>query len=250
VTGVLRVGACQTPEFIGDVDAAIACIRDLAAEAAPSGADLLVFPECFLQGYLVDAGFLDRWAIRLGSPEFAAIARRLADLAPTLVVGLIERGRDRILNTVVVLRAGEVVGAYRKTKLTAAEEHFAPGDEYPVFAEHGVRYGINICYDANFPDAAGAVAAQDADLLLLPAQNMMRRANAELWKDRHNEIRSRRAVETGMWLVSADVTGARDPERIGWGPTCVLDPRGEVVAQVPLGSVGVVTADIPARQRP
>ena len=49
-----------------------------------------------------------------------------------------------------------------------------------------------------------------------------------------------------MWLVSADVTGVRNPDRIGLGPTCVMDPSGTVVAQVPLGSPGMVTAQIPA----
>jgi hypothetical protein len=50
-----------------------------------------------------------------------------------------------------------------------------------------------------------------------------------------------------MWLVSSDVTGARDAERVGWGPTSVINPRGEVVAQVPLMEVGLVAADVPAR---
>jgi hypothetical protein len=47
-------------------------------------------------------------------------------------------------------------------------------------------------------------------VLLVPAQNMMGRDKAVWWQDRHNEIRTRRVRETGMWLVSADVTGQRD----------------------------------------
>jgi hypothetical protein len=47
-----------------------------------------------------------------------------------------------------------------------------------------------------------------------------------------------------MWLVSADVTGARDASRIGYGPTSVMNPHADVVAQVPLMTVGMVVADI------
>jgi len=95
-----------------------------------------------------------------------------------------------------------------------------------------------------FAAAAALVAAQGAKLLLVPAQNMMRRAAATRWKDEHHRIRCERARETGVWLVSADVTGARDAHRVGYGPTSVIDPYGEVVAQVPLMTTGMVVADI------
>ncbi|MCP2322124.1 putative amidohydrolase [Hamadaea flava] len=238
----LRVAACQTPEILGDVDAALTCVEDFARRAGD--ADLLLFPECFLQGYLVEADHLTRYALDLGSAEFAAVCRRLAPIRPTLVLGIIERREDRLLNSAVVLDRGELSGCYRKTHLVPGEALFEPGDAYPVFDRNGVRFGINICYDAQFPAAAAAVAAQDADVLLLPTQNMMRRENAERWKPRHNEIRRQRVSETGMWLVSADVTGERGAERVGYGPTCAINPDGEVVAQVPLMTVGHVTVEI------
>jgi predicted amidohydrolase len=81
-------------------------------------------------------------------------------------------------------------------------------------------------------------------MLLVPAQNMMREENAVRWKDRHNQIRKQRVRETGLWLVSADVTGRRDESRIGLGPTCVIDPAGQVVAQVPDGATGMAVSGI------
>lgn len=52
MSGGLRVGACQTPEILGDLAAALACVEDFARRADAQGVDLLLFPECFLQGYL------------------------------------------------------------------------------------------------------------------------------------------------------------------------------------------------------
>ena len=62
----------------------------------------------------------------------------------------------------------------------------------------------------------------------------------------HNSARGERCRETGLWLVSADVTGERDG-RISWGPTVVLDPAGEAAAQLPLEETGLLVVDIPQR---
>jgi predicted amidohydrolase len=240
----VRVGACQTPEILGDVDAAVQVIHDFAARSEAAGVDLLLFPECFLQGYLVTEQHVHDQALDVGSAEFAGVLARLAAIRQSLVVGVIERSGAAYYNTALVLKDGSVLGGYRKTFLTGGESVFTAGDTYPVFDCGGARFGINICFDTQFPYAAAAVAAGGAQVLLVPAQNMMRRDKAFWWQDRHNQIRTRRVRETGMWLVSADVTGERDPTRIGLGPTCVIDPAGAVVAQVPAGRAGIAVADL------
>ena len=159
--------------------------------------------------------------------------------------GVIERQAGRYFNAVVVVARGELVGIYRKVHLMPGESLFGKGETYPTFEVLGTRFGINICYDTQFAEAATAVAEQGARLLLVPAQNMMRRDAANHWKDLHHPIRAERARETGMWLVSADVTGERDEHRIGLGPTSVISPQGEVVTQVPLMTTGMAVADIP-----
>jgi predicted amidohydrolase len=239
--GGVRIGACQTPEILGDVDAVVRCIRGFCEQAERADADLLLFPECFLQGYLVTGTHLRRHALDLGSAAFRSVAARLADVTPVLVTGVIERSG----NSAVVLEHGQVSGVYRKTHLTPGEMLFDRGDDYPVFEVKGLRYGINICYDTQFADAAARVAWQRARALLVPAQNMMRRQAAQTWRHRHNQIRAKRVRETGMWLVSADVTGERGDTHVGYGPTSVMNPSGDVVAQVPLMETGMVIAEIP-----
>ncbi|MEV6637547.1 carbon-nitrogen hydrolase family protein [Actinoplanes sp. NPDC051470] len=236
----MRIGACQTPEILGDVDAALRVVRDFAGRADAEGVDLLLFPECFLPGYLVTDDHVRGHAVE------PAFVERLGVTGPTLVLGMIERDGDRFHNTAVVVAGGRVIGRYRKNFLTAGEQVFTAGREYPVFDCAGTRFGVNICYDTQFPEAAAAVAGQGAQVLLVPAQNMMRRENAFRWQHRHHEIRAERARETGMWLVSADVTGERGDSHIGLGPTSVMTPTGNVIALVPAGTIGMVTADIPA----
>jgi predicted amidohydrolase len=241
----MLIGACQTPEILGDLDAAVRVVCDFAGQADAAGVDLLLFPECFLQGYLVTDQHVRTQSLEVESPEFAAVLARLAAVRQVLVLGIIERRDHRYYNTALVIAGGHVLGGYRKTFLTSGEAVFTPGDGYPVFDCGGVRFGINICYDTRFRQAAAAVAAAGARLLLVPAQNMMRRDRALWWQHRHNNIRVQRVHETGMWLVSADVTGERDDTRVGLGPTCVIDPAGQVVARVPSGVTGMAIAEIP-----
>jgi predicted amidohydrolase len=244
MTRTVRVGGCQTPEILGDIEAAVGCIEAFARRPDSKGVDLLLFPECFLQGYLVEPEHVKRWALDLTTPSFQRVLDRLRPLRPSLVFGVIEQSGLCYFNTAVVVRRGVLEGFYRKAHLMAGERVFEPGTDYPTFDLHGLRFGINICHDTNFPQAANAVASQGARLLLVPSQNMMKRQAAETWKCRHNAIRAERVRETGMWLVSADVTGSRDEGRVAYGPTSIMNPDAEVVAQVPTMAVGMVVAAI------
>lgn len=240
----VRIAAAQTVEFREDLDAALACAADLAARAEAQGAALLCFPEGFLQGYLTEEVAARKNALDIVSPEFEAVLARLPKTRPMIVMGMIEVENGRLFNTAVVLDRGAVVGRYRKAHLLGGEQAFEAGRDSPVFDVAGLRFGINICYDTNFPEAARKVAAGGASLIVCPANNMMRRKAAEAWKAAHNAVRGERCRETGLWLISSDVTGERE-DRVAWGPTAVLDPAGEVAAQLPLDQTGLLVFDIP-----
>jgi predicted amidohydrolase len=249
--GFVRVGACQPLEIIGDPLMALDEIVHFAKEAEDKNVDLLLFPECFLTGYILDETYTEKFSYDLDSEQFGTILKRIKNVTPILVIGVNEKKSGRLYNSAVIVSKGEIVGVYRKTHLIDPNElFFTPGTDYPIFDIKGLKYGINICYDSQFADAAKAVADQRAALLLSPAQNMLKRETAEYWKDKHSEIVLKRVEETGLWFVRSDVTGIRPSgqygiERIGYGPTLVMSPKGEVVAQVPLMTVGMITVDIP-----
>jgi predicted amidohydrolase len=240
----VRIAAAQTAEYREDIDAALSCAAEVAARAEAAGAALLCFPEGYLQGYLTEESAARRHALELASPAFAAVLRRLRQSGPMIVMGLIETEAGRLFNTAVVVHRGVLVGRYRKAHLLAGEQIFDAGGDSPVFAVDGLRFGINICYDTNFPQAARQVAEGGASLIVCPANNMLRRKTAQALKDAHNAIRAERCRETGLWLVSSDVTGERE-DRVAWGPTALINPAGEVVAQLPLEETGLLIFDLP-----
>lgn len=234
----MRIAAHQVPEYRRDLDAALASLT-----AAAPDADLACFPECHLQGYLTDATAREH-AIDLRSEAFDHVLRRLAAVRPALVFGLIERDGDRIHNTAVLVRAGQLLGSYRKRHLLPGESCFTPGTDTPVFDLDGTTIGINICYDLQSPDGITELARQGATVVLSPCNNMMRRATAAKYRDLHHPTRQARAREGALWLISADVTGPPDAERISYGPTSAINPTGTVVARVPLLTTGHITVEI------
>lgn len=240
----VRIAAAQTFEYRDDIDATLASIAALSAEAEGLGVSMLCFPECFLQGYLLEEETARRVALDLGSPAFAAILQRLPASGPTLVFGMIESDGDRIFNTAVVVRQRSLIGRYRKRHLLRGEGVFSPGDDSPVFEIGALTFGIAICYDTNFAETTRRIADEGASLIVCPTNNMMARERSEMFRDLHNEARGERCRETGTWLISADVTGERDG-RVCYGPTAVLNPRGEVEAQLALGRPGLLVFDLP-----
>ncbi|MEM7365503.1 MAG: carbon-nitrogen hydrolase family protein, partial [Pseudomonadota bacterium] len=182
----MRVAACQVPDIRNDVTAALLVIHEQSMCAQRRGADAVVFPECFLQGYFTDVPTVSSVAIEKDSPQFKEVLRFLRNLDVTVVVGFIERAGRHFYNAAVAIRRGEIVCHYRKTSLLEGEKvAFTPGAEYPTFEVAGERAGINICYDLNFDRAMHPLIEQGARVLLCPCNNMMPFEKAESYKQVH-----------------------------------------------------------------
>jgi 5-aminopentanamidase len=240
---IVKIATCQLPDIHEDIEKSLSIILDYAAKAEAQDAKLVCFPECYLQGYVVDKERTRQLALDLSSPEFAEILKRLSLLQLTLVIGLIEICGHKLYNTAVVVKQGKMLGRYRKTHLLPGESIFEAGNDYPVFELDGLRFGINICYDLNFSACAKAVSSQNSHVLVCPSNNMMPYENAEKWKDKHNEVRSKRALESGLWIISSDVTGEKNG-RVSYGPSAAISPEGEVIAQVLLLQEGMIVQEI------
>ena len=123
------------------------------------------------------------------------------------------------------------------------EKAFDAGSGCPIFEVAGWKFGINICYDSNFPEAAALIAAQGARVICYPINNLLPPEVAERWRYKSVESLRQRALETRCWVMSADVVGEHQ-SLICHGCTCIVDPAGEVVARVDEGSEGVAMFDL------
>jgi len=240
----MKVAACQLPDVRNDSARAMSLIVAHTLEAERQGANLVCFSEWFLQGYGTRAEHVANVAIDLSSSAFEDVCHSLESLNPTVVFGLIEKERGKFYNSALAIRSGKVVARYRKAHLLKGEQSvFDPGQGMAIFDVLGVKVGINICYDLVFRDSVERAAHAGAKVLACPCSNMMPRDLAEEWKSRHNQIRAQHATQQRIWILSSDIFGARD-DSVSYGPTAVIDPRGNVVAQVTALEAGMVVAEI------
>jgi len=240
---VLKIAACQTPDIRADIDLAVNYIHNWTAKAEQSAADVVCFPECFVGGYYRDETEAEKVAINTDSAQFNDIKQSLAHLLPIIVFGLTERREANLYNAAIVLQRGKLIGRYAKQHLLNSEAFFEAGIEHPVFKVQGKIFGINICYDNQFPDSAAKMVQKGASAILCPSNNMLHYQRAQEYKHLHNKMRAKLAVEHKCMYISADVTGERD-EQVSYGPTAAINPQGELVAQVPLGETGMICVDI------
>lgn len=237
-TKSLRVAAAQVA--IGDAIAAnLAAIRQAMQQCAERGADLAVFPEAALTGYSPAIGHGRSPA---DWPEAQAALECLQGEAQRLGLGLVvgteawEHGSW--VNRLYAFSAqGEELARYDKVHLTRPDTaYYRAGQTNPVFDFQGVRIGLQICYDARFPEGYRDLLAHGAEVI---AQGFYG-AGGPTWKVPVLEAHLRsRAAENGCFVVAANVAG---PLQIVVSQ--IVDPLGLVLAQANQDCAEIIVADL------
>ena len=237
----LRAAAFQRRPRFGDVTGVLTRLTEDLEWCCRQEVQLALFPECYPQGYATDRETIGARSLALDSHELRAVLSALERYPTTIILGLIERRGASFLNSALVIREGRVLGTYAKTHPN--EPGFDVGTDYPVFTTHTWSFGINICNDANFPDAAMTLSRQGARLLCYPLNNMLLPKNATKWRSRSVSNLQARAVETGCWVMSADVVGHYG-NQMSYGCTCIVSPSGNVVTRAPEEAQAAVLFDL------
>ena len=172
----LRVALDQGTGRSGDPASSLQRLRERAREAADEGATLLVTPEMSLTGYNIGSRVRDL-AEPADGPLLAEVSRIAADTGVAIVHGFPELADGDVYNAVRLVDAtGASRALYRKTHLFGDLDRsaFAPGDTPVVQADlHGVRLGLLVCYDVEFPEPVRAHALAGTELLVVPTALML-----------------------------------------------------------------------------
>ncbi|PCG07918.1 acyltransferase [Sphingomonas ginsenosidimutans] len=232
---MMRIAAVQCAAIPDDVARVCASVRARVAWADATGIDLLLFPEAWLTGHAWEPETITRRA-DAAAAAIDALCRAVAGARATLVIGAFVREAGRVFNRALVIAGGGVVGHYDKAHPN--EPGVTAGKAFPTFAAGRGRFGINICADANHPDAAQRIAEQRAAAILYPLSNMLPVATAARWRARSVDNLVARARQTGCWVAAADVTGTAG-DLISFGCTAIVAPDGKLVARVSEGEEGV-----------
>lgn len=209
----------------GDLPATLAEVARIAQRAAGQGADLLVFPEGFLTGYHIPG--LAPGDLSDVEDALAGVGRIAADAGLTLVLGThLQEGAVLRNSAVVFAPTGAEIGRYHKRALFGGWEKatFAPGAAPVDFECAGLRVGVLICYDVEFPELVRAYARAGTDLVVVPTALMAPHEQVP------RLIVPARAVENQIFVGYANRTGA-EPGLDFLGLSRICGPRGEVLAE-------------------
>ena len=222
-----------------DKEANFAKLEKYAREASRLGAEVVVTPEGFLEGYVgndkANKDLTRERYFQVGEPvdgDFLGRARGLARaLNIHLVMGFAERRGGEMFNSVAVISPqGKIAGMYSKMHTADDEPFNAKGAGLPVVETPHGRWGTLICYDRQLPETARILAIKGAQMIIVPAWGM---------NNETNEIMMRvRAYENSVWVVFVH------PERV-----LVIDPGGKIVAQDSRAGDEVVLAKIRLDER-
>ena len=248
---------------------AVARMCAMMRQANARGAELVVFPELalttfFPRWYMEDPAEIDRWFER-EMPN--AEVQPLFDLARELRVGfhlgyaeLTPEGRH--FNTaVIVSKAGEIVGKYRKIHLPGHRDneawrpfqhlekrYFENGDMgFPVFDAFGGKLGMCICNDRRWPETWRMLGLGGAELVVLGYNTPLHYPPApehDHLQYFHNELCVQAGCyQNGLWAVAVAKAGMEEGSEL-IGGSLIVAPTGEILARALTSGDEVITAEI------
>lgn len=221
------IAAQARPRLIGEPVSAFADEVKEALEAQPHS-KLVVFPELHLFGDenpdLQRTEMLQASAEPLAGPRVKELKQLAKDLNIWLVPGSVcERGPEgQLFNTQLVLSPeGELAGYYRKIFPWRPFEPYDPGDRFTTVDLPGIgRVGLNICYDAWYPEVSRQLAWMGADVILNVVKTTTPDRKQELILAKAN------AIVNQVFMVSVNCAGPT-----GQGKSIIVDPEGNTLIE-------------------
>jgi len=223
----MKIACVQMDVALGNVDRNVEKMISLQNKTASVGTALTIFPECSATGYCFNN--LDE-ARPVAEPIPGPITQRMTEICRNtetfVVFGMLESAAEAVYNAAVLVGPQGVLGSYRKVHLPflGVDQFVSYGDA--PFAVHNAgpaRVGLNICYDAAFPEAARSLAILGTDLIALPTN----------WPPGAECVAeyavNSRAMENAVYFAAANRVGTeRDFTFIGRSRICA--PSGETLA--------------------
>jgi len=168
------ITTCQNGEghpTVAENRDAMLALFDRALKQKP---DLVCFPETFTGSGVQDSAHV---AEPVPGPTTDAFARRAKEHRCYVICPIRTVREGKQWNSAVVLdRSGQILGIYDKAHpvttspdYTVFEDGIFPGGEPPVFDLDFGRIGIQICFDAGFPETWAVLARKGAKAVFWPS---------------------------------------------------------------------------------
>lgn len=206
-------------------------IEELTTKAKKLGADLAVFPEMCLTGYVV-RDQLYELAETIPGPSTNKVEDIARKTGMHVIFGmptLSEKTRATLFNTAVFVGPKGTIGTYHKMYLPThsvfeEKRYFRQGYQAAAFNTPIGNIGLCICYDLFFPEVTRLTRLAGAQLIVcISASPAVRRNYFEI-------LASARALENTAYLAYVNLVGVEDGLQF-WGGSRLINPTGDIVAK-------------------
>ncbi|UPZ35745.1 nitrilase family protein [Sphingobacterium sp. PCS056] len=258
----LKIASVQFENRSGDKTYNLDLIRQLAAEAARQGADVVAFHECSITGYtfarnLSREEMLDLAELIPDGPSVKALIAIAKEYQITILAGLFEKDAlGALFKAYICVDETGLIAKHRKLH-PFINPHLSAGTAYTIFEIKGWKCGILICYDNNIIENVRATTLLGAQVIFMPHVTMCTPStrpgagfvDAELWKNKQENsallryefdgLKGRswlmkwlpaRAYDNAIYAVFANPIGM-DDDQLKNGCAMIIDPYGDVMAE-------------------
>jgi len=227
----VNVALAQINCRAGDKEYNIDLMEKNIRQAKERGANLVIFPELSLTGYVIRDLLYE-----LAEPIPGPSIRYLEEIAEKenvhVVLGTLERSEKAsavLYNTAVLIGPKGFIGKYRKMHLPShsvfeEKRHFRPGYQAPTFDTDIGKLGLMICYDLFFPETTRLLTLEGSEFIIcISASPVIRRKFFEV-------LTTARAIENTVFLAYVNLVGSENSLQF-WGGSRIIAPNGDVILQ-------------------
>ncbi len=210
---IFKVAVLQKRSLSKEMSKNIKTIISNMEYAAENNADILLLPECFITGY--ELPIENKNALTDDSEFIKMLCTAAKQLQIGVVATAFTQGRTKPQNSAFVIdKGGKVLIKYSKVHTCdfADEKCLESGNEFKVCDFHGIKIGIMICYDREYPESARILMLKGAEIILVPNDcgAMSPRVQAL----------STRAYENMTGIVMSNPNGKNQGNSCAFSPIC------------------------------
>lgn len=237
----MKIAIAQLDAGITDRDDRKTAISTSVREAAAAGCRIVVLPELALTGYGAGPEILAT-AQDIEGADAAWLQTLAARSNCAVAAGLALKKGDTVYNSALFATPDGRCVAYDKIHLYGGYEKslFSHGSSgSPVFDFEGLKVGLLVCFDVEFPERVRDLALKGAQAVLVPTALPQSTGGAFIAQS----VIPVRAFENQVFVAYANQCG-QDARFSYQGQSCIAAPDGNFLAQAPAGHASVITADI------
>ncbi|HUT66942.1 MAG TPA: carbon-nitrogen hydrolase family protein [Dehalococcoidales bacterium] len=238
----IKIAAVQTNPILMNPPKNLEKIISALKEAAEMQANLIVFPECSLSGYI----FHSRdealpFAETIPGPATEKLVPLCKKLKAYVILGLLEKADNRLFNAAAFIGPGGIIGKYRKNHLPflGVDRFVDRGDKpFEVYRTPIGNIGVEICYDIAFPESSRVMALLGADILVVPTNFPKDRA-----EDMIRHVIPARAIENTVHVVAADRVGTERGSSFA-GQSKIVEATGKTLSQASADKEEIIYGEV------